>query len=106
MSVTVLVKSRVPQYVARARAGMEGAVEKAAFDIESRAKGLAPVDTGTLRSAIFANGDGLEWRVDSPVHYSIYQEFGTHKMAAHPFLVPAAEAVKPSLESALKRAVS
>lgn len=103
---SVSVLSNIPAIVARAHAKAEDAVAKAAHDIEARAKANAPVDTGALRAAIKASGGGLSWRVDSPVHYSIYQEFGTSKMAAHPYLIPATEAVQPSFVQAMTQIVS
>jgi hypothetical protein len=33
--------------------------------------------------------------------YGIYQEFGTRKMRAHPFMTPAAETVRPAFERGL-----
>ena len=36
------------------------------------------------------------------VDYGIYQEFGTTKMAAHPFMTPAAEAVRQPFLDGLK----
>lgn len=70
-------------------------IDKAAYDwavaIEERAEELAPVDTGFLRDEIHVEkGDGLgEYQVVSSAPYSVYQEYGTHKMAASPFLTPA-----------------
>jgi HK97 gp10 family phage protein len=62
------------------------------------AKRLCPVDTGYLRSSInFKLGTddhGHACYVGSDVVYAPYQEFGTWKMAAHPFLRPGvAEAI-------------
>jgi HK97 gp10 family phage protein len=101
-TVTVTMRSRIPQVVAAATAKAAMATAKAALDIEAHAKTRAPVDTGALKNAIAASGSGLEWRVDSPVHYSVYQEFGTSRMAAHPYMVPAVEIVRPRYLAALK----
>lgn len=80
------------------------AVRKAAEDIEARAKEEAPVDTGNLRNSIKteSSSDGLSAAVGTHVEYGIYQEFGTYKMPAHPYMRPAAEAVEPSFIEALK----
>lgn len=85
------------------------------FKIEGDAKIKAPVDTGRLKSSISTNwssssmnkgktgakakaGDGvgrprgkpgLVVVVGSNVKYAPYQELGTRKMAAHPYLYPA-----------------
>jgi HK97 gp10 family phage protein len=78
------------------------AIGKAALDIEARAKQLAPVDTGNLRNSITAEQQGtLAWIVAVGAVYGIYQEYGTHKMAASPYLTPAFMAVAPALIEAL-----
>ncbi|MCR4339334.1 MAG: HK97 gp10 family phage protein [Gemmatimonadaceae bacterium] len=103
--VSVIVVNHVKGTRAMVDAKIGVAVRKAAFDIEAQAKARAPVDTGNLRNSINASGDGADYRVDSPANYSLYQEFGTRKMAAHPYMIPAAELVKPALIAALKRIV-
>lgn len=79
------------------------AVRKAAFDVESRAKRLAPVDTGALRNSISTtvSGGGLAATVGPTVHYGIYQELGTRRMRPHPYMGPAADAVLPGFEAAM-----
>jgi HK97 gp10 family phage protein len=55
----------------------------------------APVDTGALMNSIGSESqmtDELTFTVQDGVEYGVYQEFGTSKMAAQPFLVPAIEA--------------
>lgn len=62
--------------------------------VEGMAKVFAPVDTGYLRDTI--NTTMVEVttaRVQSDANYDIYQELGTYKMAAHPFLAPAVESI-------------
>lgn len=102
MAVTVVVHSYVPAVTAIVHHRIEAALAKAAMDIEAHAKQLAPVDTGALKNAINANGGGLAWRVDSPAAYSTFQEFGTRKMPAHPYMVPAVEIVRPSFLQAMR----
>ena len=103
MSVTVIVRSRARHANSLVHGRVETALKKAAFDIEGQAKMRAPVDTGHLKNSINADGGDLEWRVSSPANYSVYQEFGTRFMAAHPYLIPALRFVKPSLLAALRR---
>jgi hypothetical protein len=69
-------------------------VEEFAAEVESYAKGFAPVDTGALMNSIqwFMVGEATA-RIQPDVDYDIYQELGTYKMAAQPFLTPAIEAV-------------
>lgn len=75
---------------------MHGAAER----IVARAKAKCPVDTGRLRDSIrifpksVPGGRGVsigtsEGHLGSDVHYAFFVEYGTSKMAAHPFLRPA-----------------
>ncbi len=106
MSVTVIVKSnRIPQIKGEAKKRAEDAVAKAVYDIEARAKSAAPVRTGFLKSSIQGTTNGLEGRVDAQAHYSAHVEFGTSRMGARPFLIPAAEAVRASFNAAMRRIV-
>lgn len=66
--------------------------------VEDEAKTLCPVSTektrpggphGELRASITSQTDGLEGTVGSNKEYAAHVEFGTHKMAAQPYLVPA-----------------
>lgn len=59
---------------------------------ESYAKGLCPVDTGNLRNSIsHAPGGENEMYIGTNVEYAPYVELGTRRMAAKPYLRPAAE---------------
>jgi HK97 gp10 family phage protein len=73
-------------------------VRGAAFSIEGHAKNKAPVDTGALKSSLTAEKKRgvLRWWVHDGVEYGIYQELGTSRMSAQPFLIPAVEAVRPA----------
>ena len=57
--------------------------------VADEARAMCPVDTGALRNsiAVSAGNDGAEISADAD--YAAYVEFGTWKMAAQPFLVPA-----------------
>lgn len=106
MSVTVIVRgNRIPEIRGEARRRAEEAVAKAVFDIEARAKAAAPVKTGFLKSSIQGSTSGLQGRVDAQAEYAVFVEFGTRRMSARPFLVPAAEAVRASLNAAMRRIV-
>ncbi len=80
------------------------AVHTIAYDVEAEAKQLAPVDTGALRNSIHNAriGDKTYW-VQDGVNYGIYQELGSYKMAAHPFMVPAVEKIGRKLADYYKR---
>jgi len=81
----------------------EGALKSLAHQVEAGAKVRAPVDTGALKNGIHVErkSDDLFWVADS-VEYGIYQELGTHKMAAQPFMVPAVEMVQRYLADDFK----
>jgi len=100
----------------------EDIVTALAFEIEGNAKVRAPIKFGALRNSIYTvtkkrdgyasattaarsknkdvsfgrhptpTGDTIA-NVGPAVDYAEYQEFGTSKMAAHPFLFPAVEYV-------------
>jgi HK97 gp10 family phage protein len=112
------------------RAATSKAIHKAAFDIQARAASNAPVATGFLKSSIYvelhsrstyAEGvaaappgasllpelpraeDDLTAYVAVGANYGIFVEFGTINAAAQPYLIPAADAVRPSLQAALDK---
>lgn len=69
-------------------------IEKYGEHIMFSAVKRAPVDTGDLIDTITANSkliEPLTFRVQDGKEYGIFQELGTHKMSAHPFLRPAVE---------------
>ncbi len=100
-------------YGDKAIKSVEDAINKAltasALVVEGTAKNLAPVDTGNLRNSITHEVEGPEARVGTNISYAIYQELGTSKMAAQPFLNPALEQNKGNIRKifadALKEAV-
>ncbi|MBU7455844.1 HK97-gp10 family putative phage morphogenesis protein [Leuconostoc fallax] len=66
--------------------------------VQTRAIKGAPVDTGYLKQHVQAKKSGnLSADVVSMAEYSIYQEFGTRKMAAHPYMRPAMKQESPFL---------
>ena len=78
---------------ARAIEALTSGVAKAAHDLEGRAKGATPVDTGTLRASIHVDGPqvggmSVEARVQTGGESSAYSIFvhegtGPHKIVAH-----------------------
>jgi HK97 gp10 family phage protein len=98
MSV-VIEFDRIPEIAAAMAGKAAEAVAVTAHEIEAEAKGLAPVgETGNLRASIQASPeDALTWVIAVGVAYGIYQEFGTYKMPAHPFMLPAFTRAAPRL---------
>jgi len=82
------------------------------------AKYFAPVDTGYLKGHITgrviskARGVVIIGQVRSSARYSIYQEFGTSRMEAHPYMVTAInknkmlmlEKFKQAMDTAIEKA--
>ncbi len=101
MSFSAVWTSRIPQVVASAHQKAEQAVAKTAHDIEADGKARARVRTGNLRGSVQATGGGLAWRVNVGAYYGIYVEFGTSKMSARPYLIPAAEAARGPFMAAM-----
>ena len=68
-------------------------IGRTSYNVQAGAQMRAPVDTGALKNSLHVEHMArLLNRVADGVEYGIYQEFGTHKMAAQPFLIPAIEA--------------
>nr|DAT51146.1 MAG TPA: putative tail component [Caudoviricetes sp.] len=78
------------------------AVRKTGLDVVRIAQMQAPVDTGNLRASIGMTQTGpASVEVGPTVHYGAYVEYGTYKMAAQPYMSPAADAAIPGLIEAL-----
>jgi HK97 gp10 family phage protein len=95
------LRSDLPKLAAGAQAFAELALAKLAFDLEGEAKRRAPVDTGFLRTSIRAvPGAGLlHAEVVVTADYAAFVEYGTVRMAARPYLTPAAELVAARAEA-------
>ena len=71
------------------------------------APGQAPAtDTGRLASSIQANIDGKRAEVVADTEYAAWLEFGTQKMEARPFLVPALESQREAFNRRLQRVLN
>lgn len=122
----VILYNLIPEIGEKLEVAANQILRKAALDCEAAAKGNAPVATGFLRDSIYTRtatssgygqagepppGAELLPEVDKPdsgtayvavgANYGVFVEFGTSKMAAQPYLVPAAEAVGPSFVAAM-----
>ena len=65
----------------------------------------APVDTGALINSMTANSkmvEELTYRLQDGVEYGVFQELGTSKMSARPFMKPAIEEFKQKFFNAFK----
>ena len=77
------------------------AVEKAAYDIEARAKLAAPVDTGALRGSISTEIGQLEAVVGPTVDYAAFVEYGTSRMGPQPYMETAVDEVESNFYAAI-----
>jgi len=89
---------------------IEKAVDAQTVAVVARASAAAPVRTGALRGSIRPLGKALRRRVRAgsrKAFYAGYQEFGTRKMAANPFLIIQVNPVAQSeFETRVDRALS
>lgn len=105
-NVTVTIThNKFPQIAAALPENTKAIVRSAAFAIEAQAKTRCPVDTGALVNSIsteFENG-GLTGIIAPHTEYAAYVEFGTKRQSAQPYMIPAAEAVAPVFEAAMRQ---
>lgn len=85
----VILKSNLGALAASLVGVMDEGSEATANDIGTLAAELAPVDTGELRDSKFVEKRGPLWVVGFSAPYAVYQEYGTARMSAQPFLTPA-----------------
>lgn len=96
-------KSKIPATLKRTRAEFSALVRKTALQIETDAKLRAPVDTGFLRASIQTEVvDELTSRVFVGASYGIYVEYGTTKSRPQPYLTPAIEKARSTMETGFK----
>src|SRR5690554_903228 len=89
-------------------AGVE-AVTESAVQAQQDMQDRVRVDTGALRDSIRIEGEGLEQRVgpgDEERDKALANEFGTSRMSAQPYVVPALEAQRRDFPSVLGNKVS
>lgn len=83
-------------------------LQATAFQVEAEAKANIRakhiIDTGALFNSVNTDRKkrGLYW-VSDGVIYGIFHEFGTHKMGARPWMIPAVEKVRGYLDDLYKR---
>lgn len=81
----------------------EDTVKASCMAIEADAKHIVHVDTGRLRDSISTrienNGDEITGVVYTDVEYAKYNEFGSSRMSAIPFMKPAFDKNKDNIEN-------
>ena len=83
--------------------GLQTALMDGGKLIETACKEFAPVRYGRLKSSITTTPSGDNGVIVAPhVDYAMYQEFGTYKMAAHPFMKPGFESSRDAAVAHIK----
>lgn len=91
----------------RVRRALEQVMAEEAAQTAADARERAPRDTGALAESIHAvQTDTLTWEVRDGVPHGIFQEFGTDRHAASPFLTPAFHAAELRLEGRIASALN
>ncbi len=97
-------KNNLPKLAAEAKPFARRLVAKSAYEIETRAKLVVPVDTGFLRNSIHTKlvNDGMTGIIHAAASYAGYVEFGTRYQRPQPYMTPAFRAVEPKFINAWK----
>lgn len=87
---SVKVTSHVKEVIEAKNDAIARALEAIGIQAEGDVAELAPVDTGRLRDSITHETHAEEESVyvGTNVEYAAYQEYGTSRMRAHPYLKP------------------
>lgn len=87
---SVKVTSHVKEFIEAKNDAIARALEAIGIQAEGDVAELAPVDTGRLRDSITHETHAEEESVyvGTNVEYAAYQEYGTSRMKAHPYLKP------------------
>jgi HK97 gp10 family phage protein len=92
------------KWIAMTGQSVDKAMSGIAFQVEGEAKNLAPVATGALKNSLNTQKQSeAHYTVSDGVEYGIYQELGTGKMSAHPFMIPAVEKARKYIKDFVKR---
>ena len=101
----IIRDNRIPSIVAQFPGAVSKVVAKTAFDIESTAKSICPVDTGALSGSIKADVKEFNATIAPHKDYDAYVELGTYKMAAQPYMRPSADMHAPKFVAAIDEIV-
>ena len=74
--------------------------------IEEKARSLAPVRTGRLRSSIFSQVEGWKLKVGAKAPYARYVEFGTRWIKPRYFMLQAVQENTSKIKSLLNEAIA
>jgi HK97 gp10 family phage protein len=102
--VVRIVFNYLPKISAELQPAAIKIVSRSAANIESMAKEIVPVRTGTLRRSIHQEprGDALRKTIGPDTPYDAFVEYGTRYMAARPYMTPSAEHERRPFEQAIR----
>lgn len=93
-----------------AQKATEDAMKSTLAKAQQRSKALARVRTGYMKQNIQvsveeSSKEQVVGKIDAQADYSSYNEYGTFKMSAKPFIMPSVTATTPWFMSAVKLAL-
>ena len=82
-------------------------IQTAGVRVQADAKRDAPIEFGRLRNSITAQAEDDRFTavVYTDVEYAPYQEFGTNRMGAQPYLMPAFDRHAPKVVQAIDKLI-
>jgi HK97 gp10 family phage protein len=98
-------ESKLPQVVGKLKAAENRLLHSIGKAVEGQATDLAPVKTGNLANSINyrVSAQAHSVSIGTPVEYGIYQELGTRRMSAQPYLEPAFVAMLPDIRAKARK---
>lgn len=101
-----MVENHIDEVLAELKQAKKQALEAVGLQAEGYAQMYAPVDTGRLQGSISHKViDDNSVAIGTNVEYAPYQELGTSKMKAQPFLKPACENHMDEYKDIVKKAL-
>ena len=92
---------------AQRRQAQRDGLEAGARVVETHAKVLCPIDTGTLRNSIMVDEVTPERALIAPhTDYAEHVEFGTSRMAAQPYMRPALDQHEGEILAAVEATIA
>ena len=92
---------------AQRRPAQRDGLEAGARVVETHAKVLCPIDTGTLRNSIMVDEVTPDRAIIAPhTDYAEHVEFGTSRQAAQPYMRPALDQHEAEIIDAVERTVA
>ena len=82
-------------------------IKKNGSELQAKAQGKAPVDTGHLKRSIGLDitDEGLTAEIEPTADYAAYVEYGTRFMNAQPYMRPTYNAQKEKFKSDMQKLV-